>query len=204
MGRPRQIDRPSILGASLAIADQAGLAAVTMQAVAERMGVTPMALYRHVEGKAALLDGLVESLLTEITPLAKTLSWQDQLIEMGTSLRAIARRHPSVFPLLLQRPATTPGARRVRARVYAALRAAGVSRSQLQRVERIISTLALGFAAGEASGRFRGTRASLDAQYRALAAFIRAGIAPFRTALRRRERRSRTPAWRRGTMVGKG
>lgn len=36
-----------------------------MAAVAERLGVTPMALYRHVANKADLLDGLVERLLTE-------------------------------------------------------------------------------------------------------------------------------------------
>ena len=34
------------------LADEQGLAAVTMQAVADRLGVTPMALYRHVANKA--------------------------------------------------------------------------------------------------------------------------------------------------------
>jgi AcrR family transcriptional regulator len=36
-----------------------------MHAVARRLQVTPMALYRHVDDKNALLDGLVEMLLTE-------------------------------------------------------------------------------------------------------------------------------------------
>ncbi|HEY5013008.1 MAG TPA: TetR family transcriptional regulator, partial [Acidimicrobiia bacterium] len=51
MARPRQIDRAAVLRASLAIADKRGIDALTMQAVAERLGVTPMALYRHVENK---------------------------------------------------------------------------------------------------------------------------------------------------------
>ena len=37
-----------------------------MQAVADRLGVTPMALYRHVANKADLLDGMVESILLEV------------------------------------------------------------------------------------------------------------------------------------------
>jgi len=40
-------------------------------------------------------------------------------------MRATARRHPGVFPLLLQRPAATPGALRVREIVYQTLREAG-------------------------------------------------------------------------------
>jgi len=50
-----------VLDAALALADESGLGAVTMHAVATRLGVTPMALYRHVGDKAALLDGLVET-----------------------------------------------------------------------------------------------------------------------------------------------
>ena len=55
-----------MLAASLQLADEQGLAAITMQAVADRLGVTPMALYRHVTNKADLLDGLVESILLEV------------------------------------------------------------------------------------------------------------------------------------------
>jgi AcrR family transcriptional regulator len=36
VGRPAQIDRSAVLAASLALADEQGLSAVTMQAVADR------------------------------------------------------------------------------------------------------------------------------------------------------------------------
>jgi len=66
MGRPAQIDRTLILCASLDLADERGLAGVTMQAVADRLGLTPMALYRHIANKADLLDAVQESLLDRV------------------------------------------------------------------------------------------------------------------------------------------
>ena len=155
MGRPAQISREDVLRASMAIADSGGLGAVTMQAVARRLGVTPMALYRHVANKADLLDALVEGLLTEFPLPAGDLPWDERLRALGRSIREVARRHPSLFPLLLQRPAATPESRRVRDAVCAALEEAGLGAAQARRAERLLSTVVLGFAASEAAGRFR-------------------------------------------------
>lgn len=155
MGRPALISRDAVLRASLAIADADGLDAVTMQAVGRRLGVTPMALYRHVSSKADLLDALVESLLTEFSLPAGDLPPAERLRALGRSIREVARRHPSLFPLLLQRPAITPESRRVRDSVCAALEEAGLGAAQARQAERLLSTIVFGFAASEAAGRFR-------------------------------------------------
>jgi AcrR family transcriptional regulator len=155
MGRTPQIDRAAILEAAMRLADQAGLEAVTMHAVARLLGVTPMALYRHVDSKDALLDGLVEQLLTSFPAQPDTGSWDDRLTAMADAIRAVARRHPAVFPLLLTRPAVTPGALRVRDGAQAALTEAGIPRDQVARTERLLATAILGFAASEVAGRFR-------------------------------------------------
>src|ERR1700721_1575115 len=125
MGRPPRIDRAQVLAEALAMADAHGLEALTMAGLAERVGVTPMALYRHVANKADLLDGVVEVLLTEFPAPRGGLSWSDRLSTLAGNIRASARRHPSVFPLLLQRPATTLESRQTRDAVYRALRDAG-------------------------------------------------------------------------------
>ena len=65
-----------------------------------------------------------------------------------------ALRHPQIFPLLLQRAAVTPGARRTREVVYAALREAGLAEDDVVQMERLLVTAVLGFAASEAGGRF--------------------------------------------------
>jgi AcrR family transcriptional regulator len=177
MARPALIDRAAVLEASLQIADDHGLASVTMAAVAQRLGVTPMALYRHVANKADLLDGLVEGLLTEFTLPPTELPWEERLTAIGAAIRATARRHPDVFALLLRLPANTPTARHVRDEIYAALREGGVPDADIPQTERLLSTMVLGFAASEAGGRFSGhSRAAIDADYAALEEIIRALI----------------------------
>lgn len=179
MGRPRQIDRAAVLRASVEIADELGLAAVTMQAVADRLGVTPMALYRHVENKDDLLNGIVECLLAEISEAVGDVSGTDGLSELGHAMRTTARRHPSAFPLMLQRPATTPAARQVRDRAYAKLAELGVSKSDVAGVERVMSTALLGFAASEVTGRFRRPRKEVDRDYEMLEDMLRAGLTAY-------------------------
>jgi AcrR family transcriptional regulator len=147
--------RRQILDAALAIADDAGLAAVSMRAVAHRVGVTPMALYPHVRSKADLLDGLVDRMLAELLPVtAPEADWAARLAALGHELRAVARRHPAAFPLLLARPSVTPDAVRATDSVYQALLDAGVPDEHVPRVERLLSTFVLGFAASEVNGRF--------------------------------------------------
>jgi AcrR family transcriptional regulator len=174
MGRAAQIGRAAILAAALAIADEQGLDAVTMHGVARRLQVTPMALYRHVAGKAALLDGLVEVLLTELPLPSRELPWQEFLATLAAGIRATACRHPAAFPLLLARPAITPAAIGVRDAVHYALRQAGVPDTEIARTERLLSTAVLGFAVSEAAGRFRGhDQAVIDADFAELQQWLR-------------------------------
>jgi AcrR family transcriptional regulator len=169
MGRPPRIDRRRILTTALAVADAEGLGALTMSALADRLEVTPMALYRHVRNKADVLNGVVELLLTEFPPPPADLPWPERLAALAGNIRSSARRHPSVFPLLLQRPATTAQARRTREAVYTALNEAGVAANRIAQVERLVSTAILGFAVSEAAGRFqRHSRRQLDADFQVL------------------------------------
>lgn len=144
-----------MLDAALALADESGLDAVTMQAVASRLGVTPMAIYRHVGDKGALLDGVVERLLGEVRLPSEALPWPDRLRATARGVRRIGQRHPGVFPLVLQRLVATPAALRVRDTVQRGLVDAGVDPGRTAQAERLISTAVLGFVVSEVGGRFR-------------------------------------------------
>lgn len=148
--------REEILDAALAIADERGLEAVSMRALADRVGVTPMALYRHVKDKAALLDGMVGRLLSALLPSdpSQERTWDEQLSTLAHACRQVAQRHPWAAHLLFSRPAVTPDAVRAVDIIYLALIEAGVPEPEVPRLERLISTFVIGFAASEASGRF--------------------------------------------------
>ncbi|MGY6019976.1 TetR/AcrR family transcriptional regulator [Streptomyces spinosirectus] len=148
--------REEILDAALDIADEHGLDAVSMRALADRVGVTPMALYRHVKDKAALLDGMVGRLLATVLPSepAQEQTWEERLTALAHAFREMTRRHPWAAHLLFSRPAITPDAVRAVDVIYVALIEAGVPEPQVPRLERMISTFVIGFAASEASGRF--------------------------------------------------
>jgi AcrR family transcriptional regulator len=150
------LDRQSILDAALALSDERGLDAVSMRAVADRVGVTPMALYPHIGSKAALLDGIVDRMLAEFlpAPLGPDISWQDRLRTVGTGARELARRHPAGFTLLFARPAVTADAVGVIDLIYQALLDAGVPDAHVPRLERLFTTFCLGYAMSEINGRF--------------------------------------------------
>ncbi len=177
MGRAPQISRQAVLAAALRLADDHGLEAVTMHAVATSLRVTPMALYRHVDDKNALLDGLVELLLTEFPLPSAGSRWDERLEALAAAIRDTARRHPAVFPLLLTRPAVTPEARVVRDAVQAALREGGLPETEVARAERLVSTAILGFAVSEAAGRFRQHDQSvIDADFAELLRWLRLSL----------------------------
>lgn len=166
--------RQEILDAALTLADEKGLNAVSMRAVAERTGVTPMALYPHVGSKAALLDGMLGRLLANMLPsdaaTGESQDWRQRLRTIAHLARGLAHRHPWAAALIFSRPSVAPDAVRVVDQIYAALRDAGVPDPEVPRVERMVSTFVIGYAASETGGRFstgtlnpRGRRGQLPA-----------------------------------------
>jgi AcrR family transcriptional regulator len=146
--------RQEILDVALALADEKGLGAVTMRAVAGRIGVTAMALYPHVQSKDDLLDGLLGRLLSEVSVPDLAKPWQDRAREFARSARAAAHRHPAVMPLVFTRPAVTREAGVVIDAIYQLLLDAGVASAQVARVERMLSTFIVGYTVSETGGRF--------------------------------------------------
>ena len=73
-----------------------------------------MILYRHAPNKAALLDGVAETVLAKLTVDATDPDWVGQLRSVARNYRALALVHPHVVPLLVTRALATPLALRPR------------------------------------------------------------------------------------------
>ena len=98
------------MAAALRIVDRRGLDALTMRGVGEALGYEAMSLYKHVPGKQALLDLVIERVASEMEPPDASASWDDQLRQLAGEWRRIALAHPHVFPLLATGPPPSPAA----------------------------------------------------------------------------------------------
>ena len=103
-----KITREVVLAAALELIDAGGADALTMRRLARALGRDPMILYRHAPNKAALLDGVAETVLAQLTVDAADPDWAAQLRAVARHYRALALAHPRVVPLLVTRPLATP------------------------------------------------------------------------------------------------
>ncbi|MGW0658582.1 transposase [Streptodolium elevatio] len=85
--RPRLTLRDVVLAAR-AVLSEGGVDALTMSAVATRLGVTPMALYRHVDGRAALLAAVADAALEEVgAAVDPSVPWDDAVVMWMADVR---------------------------------------------------------------------------------------------------------------------
>ncbi len=67
--KPRApLSRERVLRAAVALADESGIASLTMRKLGEAVGVEAMSLYNHVANKDDLLDGMIDVVFNEIGP----------------------------------------------------------------------------------------------------------------------------------------
>ena len=97
-----------VLRAAVALADEAGIDAVSMRRLAQDLGVVPMALYKHVANKEELLDGMVDVIVGEIDPPARGADWKDAIRQRILSARESLRRHPWASQVVETRTRATP------------------------------------------------------------------------------------------------
>jgi DNA-binding transcriptional regulator YhcF (GntR family) len=104
--------RERIVRAAVGIADAEGLPAVSMRRVAAQLGVSPMALYRHVPGKDELLLRMAEAVFEEETfPEPAPPGWRARLELAARMQWEIYRRHLWVVQVVsFTRPLLAPGA----------------------------------------------------------------------------------------------
>ena len=118
------LSRDSIVAAALRIADEEGLERASFRRIAEELGVTPMALYRHVENKDDLLDGMADRIYAGLAVPEADGDWWAELVALARSTRQALLRHPSAVTLFA-RPLPGPHGQRLADALLATLRRAG-------------------------------------------------------------------------------
>jgi AcrR family transcriptional regulator len=147
----RRLSRQEIVQQALALLEEHGAGALSMRRLADRLGVTPNALYSHVHGKADLIDALVDEAYAGIDLVADPADpWTEQLTVLAQSVRQHLLAHPAVIPLALQRPGLGPHGLRLGEAIYDVLRPVGFSDEAVVGTVYALLTYLLGFVALEA------------------------------------------------------
>jgi AcrR family transcriptional regulator len=108
-GPKREMTVEQIVEAAVEIADTEGLAAVSMAAVAARLGYTPMSLYRYVTAKEDLVL-LMQEEATGLPPddIREAGDWRAQLERIYHEMVRNYMRHPWVMDIPITGSPTTP------------------------------------------------------------------------------------------------
>ncbi|MFJ9675452.1 TetR/AcrR family transcriptional regulator [Streptomyces sp. NPDC101221] len=119
--RPVPLDRERIVAAAVALADEGGLAAVSLRKVAARLNAGPMRLYGYISTKDDLFDLMVDAVYAEILPGERPGDWREALRSLAHGTRRAALRHEWLADLLGGRPALGPNGLAVSEATLAAL-----------------------------------------------------------------------------------
>lgn len=146
------ISREQVVDAAARVIDQGRYEQLTIRGLAADLGVTPMALYRHVRGKDDLLDEVADRMLTRVwAPQTGRDDWRAWTTELAGRLRDLLVAHPAALHVYLRHPVTSPAAMARMEAMLEVLQAAGFDEGQAQRAYAAIQTYTIGFAALEAS-----------------------------------------------------
>jgi AcrR family transcriptional regulator len=169
----RPLTRERVVAEALAVISTEGAQALSMRAIAARLGVVPGALYRHVRSKEQLYDLVLDAVLAEVDCQADPgAPWASQVGALARRLRAVLENHPGIAALLKARDPVSPASLAVAEAFLAPLCAAGLPGRRAVLAFRLVYDYTVGFALGDptspAERRLRDT-----ATRRELHAFLR-------------------------------
>ena len=143
----RALTRERVVTEALTVISTNGVDALSMRALAARLGVVPGALYRHVRSKEQLRDLVVDGVLAEIDCQADhSLTWTEQVKMLAHRLRAVLEDHPGIAGLLKTRDPLGPHSLALAEAFLAPLQSAGLPEQETALAFSLIYDYTLGFA----------------------------------------------------------
>ncbi len=92
--RRQPLSRERIVVQAVRLADERGVAALSMRGLAQALGNEVMALYNHVSSKAELLTLMVDAVAAEVPAAPDDLPPLHAIRVVATGTRAVLARHP--------------------------------------------------------------------------------------------------------------
>lgn len=163
MPAPAKTSEAAILAAARAILEERGLQALTMQAVADAVGVRPPSLYKRIGDRDALLARLeldtFDRLGATLAAAGAGLSPRDALEAQAHAFRRFAGENPRAYAVIYGpdsiRGAEADAARRAAVRPALERLAALVGEARALSAARTLTAYLHGFVSIEGAGLFR-------------------------------------------------
>ena len=143
--------------AAVGLADEAGFDGFSMRGLADRLGVVPMALYKHVRNKEEMLDAMVDVVFGQIDDPSTGADWRGELRRRAISAREALRRHPWAVGLMESRVTPGPASARHHNAVMGCLREAGFPFEMAVHAYSVQDSYIYGFALQEKTVPFETT-----------------------------------------------
>lgn len=130
----RQLSRERVIRTAIALADEEGLAALSMRRIATEFGTSTMALYRHVPSKGELVRLMSEAVFGSGPPPGpRPTGWRPLLEREARWLWKQYEQHPWLARAMagITRPMASPNAMQYLERVLGALTGLGLTPEQM-------------------------------------------------------------------------
>lgn len=147
------LTRETVVRAAVRIADAEGIEALSMRRVSQELGVTPMALYRHLPDKSGLLDVVVDESLRDVPLADPDGAVLAELNRCFGGLYELLLAHPGLARAAGERPLEGPVATQIGDRVLTLLHRNGVDGDDAANLLISAFSLALGSALYRTSRR---------------------------------------------------
>ena len=148
------LTKDQVFRAAVRVADEGGIAALTMRRLAEELGVEAMSLYHHVADKDEVLAGMVDVVVSEIStrePETGTLpggaggNWKTAVRHTILAAREVLLGHPWAPSVIESRTTMSPTVMRYYDSLIRLLREGGLSVSLVHHAMHALGSRALGF-----------------------------------------------------------
>jgi AcrR family transcriptional regulator len=163
---PARTSRDAIVAAARSLLEEEGLDAVTMANVADRVGVRPPSLYKHVRDRGALIAAVADDaarelglVMNEAVESVPGEGASARLLRAALAFRALAGRSPRSVSLVFAglggslQPSVEAAAIAARPLLEVSAELAGQNRALI--AARALTAFAYGFCAMEHAGAFR-------------------------------------------------
>ncbi|QFG22298.1 TetR/AcrR family transcriptional regulator [Actinomadura sp. WMMB 499] len=179
------LDPAAVVAAGAALADEVGIAGLTMSRLAERVGVRTPSLYKHVGGQDDLNRRIAALALGQaadaVGGAVQGYAGRDALAAAARAFRAFVLEHPGRYAATIGMEPSGPddpmadAGRRLLAAFTAVLRGYEIAEGDVDHALRMLRSLCHGFATLQAGGGFRwGT--DVDESFEWLIAFADRGL----------------------------